>query len=299
MEEVRRALIRMMKAILKEIRIKQYTKNALVFAAPLFGGVLLEWDVFFATVLTFIAFSLTASAVYILNDIMDREKDRQHPVKKYRPIAAGVIPVSFAWGLFALLLVGAGLLSMAVRPALGWLLLTYLVMNVAYSLRLKHVVLIDVMIVAAGFVLRAFAGVIAVGISASEWFILCVFMLSMFLALAKRRSEMLLFLSNPSRQRKVLQEYSIELLNQLLAVVTAVSMTSYSLFALQADRDTNGFSMMMTIPFVVYGMMRYLYLIHNKGMGGKPEDVLLHDKGILWTCVLFALLVVFLRDFRW
>lgn len=286
----------MIKAILKEIRVKQYTKNMLVFAAPIFGGVLFKQDILTYTLLTFLAFSMTASAVYILNDIMDREKDRQHPVKRFRPIAAGIISLPFAWILFLLLLAGATGISMVVRPALSGLLLAYFLMNIAYSLKLKHVVIIDVMIIAAGFVMRAYAGALALGLIASDWFILCIFMLSMFLALAKRRSEMLLFLSDPSRQRKVLQDYSLELLNQMLSIVTAVSLTSYSLFALQADKAHNEMSMMMTIPFVIYGMMRYLYLIHIKGMGGKPEDILLRDKGILWTCILFSFVVIFLRD---
>lgn len=286
----------MIKAILKEIRVKQYTKNMLVFAAPIFGGVLFKQAVFAHTLLTFLAFSMTASAVYILNDIMDREKDRQHPVKRFRPIAAGIISLPFAWILFLLLLVGATGISMVVRPALSGLLLAYFVMNIAYSLKLKHLVIIDVMIIATGFVMRAYAGALALELIASDWFILCIFMLSMFLALAKRRSELILFLSDPSRQRKVLQDYSLELLNQMLSIVTAVSLTSYSLFALQADKAHNEMSMMMTIPFVIYGMMRYLYLIHIKGMGGKPEDVLLCDKGILWTCILFSFIVIFLRN---
>ncbi|WP_270380966.1 decaprenyl-phosphate phosphoribosyltransferase [Mitsuokella multacida] len=257
---------------------------------------LFKQDILTYTLLTFLAFSMTASAVYILNDIMDREKDRQHPVKRFRPIAAGIISLPFAWILFLLLLAGATGISMVVRPALSGLLLAYFLMNIAYSLKLKHVVIIDVMIIAAGFVMRAYAGALALGLIASDWFILCIFMLSMFLALAKRRSEMILFLSDPSRQRKVLQDYSLELLNQMLSIVTAVSLTSYSLFALQADKAHNEMSMMMTIPFVIYGMMRYLYLIHIKGMGGKPEDVLLRDKGILWTCILFSFVVIFLRD---
>lgn len=286
----------MIKAILKEIRVKQYTKNMLVFAAPIFGGVLFKQDVLACTLLTFLSFSSMASAVYILNDIMDREKDRQHPTKRYRPIAAGLISLTFAWTLFLLLFAIAIGIAMVVRPALAYLLLAYFVMNIAYSLKLKHVVIIDVMIIAIGFVMRAYAGALALGLIASEWFILCIFMLSMFLALAKRRSEMMLFLSNPSRQRKVLQDYSLELLNQMLSIVTAVSLTSYSLFALQAGTAYNELSMMMTIPFVVYGMMRYLYLIYIKGEGGKPEAVLLHDKGILWTCILFSFVVIFLRD---
>lgn len=286
----------MMKIILKEVRVKQYTKNFLVFAAPVFAGMLFEKGVFIYILMTFLSFSFMASAVYILNDIMDREKDRKHPVKRYRPIAAGLISLPLACLMFLLLLTVSIGIAVFIKPTLAWLLIIYLLMNICYSMKFKYVVIIDVMIIAAGFVMRAYAGVLALDLVASEWFTLCIFMLSMFLALAKRRAELILFVSAPSRRRKVLQDYSLELLNQMLSIVTAVSLTSYSLFALQADQSHNGISMMITIPFVVYGMMRYLYLIYIKGQGDNPEDVLLHDKGIFLTCVLFSFIVIFLRD---
>lgn len=285
-----------MKIILKEIRIKQYTKNFLVFAAPVFAGMLFEKGVFICILMTFLSFSFMASAVYILNDIIDREKDRKHPVKRYRPIAAGLISLPLAWLMFLLLLTVSIGIAVFIKPTLAWLLIIYLLINICYSIKFKYVVIIDVMIIAAGFVMRAYAGVLALDLVASEWFTLCIFMLSMFLALAKRRAELILFVSAPSRRRKVLQDYSLELLNQMLSIVTAVSLTSYSLFALQADQSHNGISMMITIPFVIYGMMRYLYLIYIKGQGDNPEDVLLHDKGIFLTCVLFLFIVIFLRD---
>lgn len=276
----------MIKLILQETRVKQYTKNVLVYAAPLFSGTFLVPDMFYRSTLAFVSFCLMASAVYILNDIMDREKDRQHPTKCHRPIASGNLSLPLAVGIFcALLLLGGGL-SWMVRPGLTALLAGYFVMNIAYSVRLKHVVLIDVMIIATGFVMRAFAGTIAIGVGASSWFVVCVFMLSMFLALAKRRSEMVLLSEHPGRQRRVLQDYSLELVNQLLTVVTAVTVTSYSLFAIQADDVAEPF-MLFTVPLVVYGIFRYLYLINIKGLGGKPEEVLLKDKGILCTCLVF------------
>lgn len=281
--------------ILQEIRVRQYTKNVLVYAAPLFSGTLLVPDMLRRSTLAFISFCLMASAVYILNDIMDREKDRQHPTKCHRPIASGNLSLPLAVGIFCALLLGAGILSWLVRPGLAVLLMGYFVMNIAYSVRLKHIVLVDVMIIAAGFVMRAFAGTIAIGVGASSWFIVCVFMLSMFLALAKRRSEMVLLSDNPSRQRRVLQEYSLELVNQLLTVVTAITVTSYSLFAIQADNVAEPF-MLVTVPLVIYGIFRYLYLINIKGMGGKPEEVLLKDKGILGTCLIFVICIMIIRD---
>lgn len=285
----------MIRLILQEIRVKQYTKNVLVYAAPLFNGTLLVPDMLKRSTLAFVSFCLVASAVYILNDILDREKDRQHPTKCHQPIASGRLPLSLAIGIFCALLLAAGVLSWLVRPGLAALLAGYFLMNIAYSVRLKHIVLIDVMIIAAGFVMRAFAGTIAIGVGASSWFVVCVFMLSMFLALAKRRSEMVLLSDHPGRQRRVLQDYSLELVNQLLTVVTAIAVTSYSLFAIQADDVAEPF-MLITVPLVVYGIFRYLYLIHSKGLGGKPEEVLLKDKGILCTCLLFFVCIMLIRD---
>ena len=285
----------MVRYILQEIRVKQYTKNVLVYAAPLFSGTLLVPDMLCRSTMAFVSFCLMASAVYILNDIMDREKDRQHPTKCHRPIASGKLSLPLAVGIFcALLLLGGGL-SWIIRPGLTALLLSYFVMNIAYSVHLKHIVLIDVMIIATGFVMRAFAGTIAIGVGASSWFVVCVFMLSMFLALAKRRSEMVLLSEHPRRQRRVLQDYSLELVNQLLTVVTAVTVTSYSLFAIQANDVAEPF-MLVTVPLVVYGIFRYLYLINIKGLGGKPEEVLLKDKGILCTCLIFFICIMVIRD---
>lgn len=292
-----------MKVVLKEIRVKQYTKNILVFAAPLFGGVILDNIVLLHIMLAFIAFSFIASAVYVINDIMDVEKDRQHPTKCKRPIASGAISMSSAIILAIILLSVAIGISLYLDVAYTGLLIFYLVMNIAYSIKLKHVVLFDVMIIALGFVLRAFSGVVVSGVEASNWFILCVFMLSLFLALAKRRAEMVLFLKDNGKQRKVLKEYSLELLDQLLMVATAISITSYSLFALYEHDsnsvhggETESLKMLATIPLVIYGMFRYLYLVHIRKQGGAPEEVLIHDRHILITCVLFISVIFVMRN---
>ena len=291
-----------MKFLLKEMRIKQYTKNALIFAAPLFGGVILDGEVLLRVVLAFAAFSFLSSTVYVMNDIMDAEKDRQHPTKCKRPIASGAISVPTAIMLaVALLSVSIGI-SLYLDIVYTLILVFYLVMNMAYSVKLKHVVLVDVMIVAAGFVLRAFSGVVVSGVGASSWFILCVFMLSLFLALAKRRAEMVLFLRDRGKQRRVLKEYSLELLDQLLMVATAMSITSYSLFALYAHSGddlhggTESLKMLATIPLVAYGMFRYLYLVHIRKQGGAPEEVLIHDRPVLITCALFTLAIFIMRN---
>lgn len=173
-------------------------------------------------------------------------------------------------------------------------------MNLAYSFKLKHIVIIDVLIIAIGFVLRAFAGVVATGVGATSWFILCIFMLSMYLALAKRRGELELIKYNKGKSRKVLENYSINLIDQIMAVVSAIMLTSYALFAQSASSGASNFEdsigMLMTVPIVMYGVFRYMFLVHMRGLGEKPEEVLLHDKHILCTVILYILVILFLRD---
>lgn len=288
----------MLQAIIKEIRVKQYTKNLLVFAGALFAGDLTQPAIFLHVLLAFFAFCAIASTVYVLNDIMDVEKDRQHPTKRFRPIASGAIPMPMAHMMLVILLVLAFALAYAVNWALMAILALYFVMNIAYSMRLKHIVILDVMIIAIGFVLRAIAGVAAIGTPATTWFIVCIFMLSLFLALAKRRAELNL-LQGTEKKRKVLEEYSLPMLDALIVAVLAISITSYALFSMQTAEGQMFLpglpDMMLTIPLVVYGMFRYIYLI-SKGQGEKPEDILLHDTPILLTCVLYTAFVFLIRN---
>lgn len=292
----------MFKEILKEMRIKQYTKNLFVYAAPLFTGNIFDVNILKLTTEAFIAFSLIASVVYILNDIMDIEKDRQHPKKRYRPIASGKISISFAILLVVIfLLIGFGI-AYNINLGLCFILIMYLLMNILYSSWLKHIVLIDVMIIALGFVLRGIAGVIVINSGTTTWFILCIFMLSLFLAIAKRRAEMKLFIASTENTRKVLKEYSIKLLDQLLTIVVAITLTSYALFAVQITHNHEYILgedlsyMMITIPLVVYGMFRYLYLIYIKDTGEAPDEILLKDKHILFTVVMYIISIIFIRN---
>lgn len=286
--------------ILQEIRVKQYTKNMLVFAAPLFGGMLFNYDCMLNVLIAFIAFSFAASTIYIVNDIVDFEKDRLHPVKCKRPIAAGKIskPKAFTLGLF---LVSVSMyISHMVNPMLSFIIMVYMVMNLLYSFKLKHYPIVDVMIIALGFVMRAFAGVVASGLSATNWFILCVFMLCLFLGLAKRRNELILMQDNPENSRKVLSFYNIDLIDQLSNIVAAVMLTSYALFASQTGSKVywgiNVPLISFSVPIVVYGVFRYLLLIHLKGLGERPEDVLLHDKHILVTVLLYIIVIILARN---
>ena len=289
----------MFAAILQEMRIRQYTKNAFVFAAPVFSGKFFLPEVLLDSILAFLAFSFVASAVYVGNDLMDREKDRRHPVKRHRPIAAGKISVAQAIGMIFVLLALGAALGGSISLSLLLLLMVYFLMNVAYSLYFKHVVILDVMLIAFGFVFRAFAGVIVAEAGATTWFILCVFMLSLLLSLAKRRGELVLLeRSGRDITRKVLQDYSVDLLNMLIVIVCAVMLTSYALFSSSAhDVGIYGMpTMMLTVPLVVYGAFRYLYILMICGDGERPEEILLKDRGILLTVLIYAGCILWMRD---
>lgn len=283
--------INLVKAIILQLRPKQWTKNLLVFASALFAGKFLQLDTFIYAFLGFICFSFIASTVYIVNDIVDVEKDRIHPDKCKRPIPSGSLSIPLAIFMGVILFTGTMFLSYWVSPLLTGVLLFYFVINVLYSFILKHVVIIDVMIIAAGFVLRAIAGAVAVHGMLTSWFVLCTLLLSLFLALGKRRHELELFDGDKNKQRKVLQFYSIKLLDQLMSIVTGLTIMSYCLYAAE-----NRY-MMFTIPFVLYGVFRYLYLMHMENAGGKPEEVLLNDKHILFTVILFAVSVIFIKTY--
>ncbi|WP_127509304.1 decaprenyl-phosphate phosphoribosyltransferase [Paenibacillus humicus] len=279
--------------IIQEIRIKQWTKNLLVFASALFAGQVLNPSVFLNALLAFLAFSLMASTIYVINDIFDVEKDKLHPDKCNRPLAREAISIPMAIVLAVVTFCFSVTLGLMVNTALTVILLIYFVTNLLYSLQLKHVVIIDVMLIALGFVLRAVAGALAVNGLLTSWFILCTMGLSLFLALGKRRHELKIFNENSSSRRKVLDFYSIAMLDQLMTVVTAVLIMFYSMYA-----ASEGQRMMFTIPIVLYGIFRYYYLIHMKNAGGKPEDILVSDRHILGTVLIFCIAIAFIKAFN-
>ncbi|MFC5528991.1 decaprenyl-phosphate phosphoribosyltransferase [Cohnella yongneupensis] len=280
------------KGLVRELRPKQWTKNLLVFASAMFAGTMLEPSNLINAFIAFICFSFMASTIYIINDIVDLEKDRLHPDKCHRPIASGAVTVFQAIITAIVLFVTSAGLGLFVNIELLLILGVYFALNLAYSLRLKHVVIIDVMIIAFGFVLRAAAGAFAVGLYLTPWFVLCTLLLSLFLALGKRRHELELFTNDPSRRRKVLDFYTVKLLDQLMAIVTGVVIMFYSMYA-----ATEQPAMMYTIPFVIYGIFRYYYLVHMENGGGKPEEILLTDRHILVTIVLFGVAVIYVKQF--
>ncbi|MGR6544883.1 decaprenyl-phosphate phosphoribosyltransferase [Paenibacillus tundrae] len=275
--------------LLRLLRPKQWTKNGLLFAALLFSFEEIHTETVLTTILGFILFSLVAGCVYILNDYVDRERDQQHPVKKFRPLASGQVNPTHALLFGALLLIGSVGTAFVVNPIFGVLCIVYFILNVSYSFVLKHLVILDMMTIAAGFVLRAIAGGVLIHVPFTPWFLICTLLLSLFLAIGKRRNELTLLEGNTGSHRKVLDNYSITLLDQFNTIVTTATIISYSLFTFTSDRTIH---LMWTIPLVIYGMFRYLYLIHMKNQGGSPDRVLFEDKPILITVILYVISVI-------
>lgn len=296
-------------ALLATIRPRQcLTKNLLVFGALVFARRpqpgyapinLLDVQAIVQAFAAFVVFGLASGAVYILNDICDVEQDRAHPRKRLRPIAAGELPVPLAWGLFALLLVlmvGGALL---VRPALAAIAVIYLLVNVGYSFGLKQQVILDVFIIASGFVLRAVAGAVAIAVAISPWLYVLIGLGALFLGFGKRRAEIMLLSETAGQHRRVLEEYSATLLEELIAIVTAATIMAYGLYTFSAENLPKNHAMMLTIPFVLYGLFRYLYLVYRKNEGGSPEQVLLSDKPLLTCIVLWGLSCVVILYYPW
>ncbi|WP_062836124.1 decaprenyl-phosphate phosphoribosyltransferase [Paenibacillus amylolyticus] len=275
--------------LVRLLRPKQWTKNLLLFAALLFSFEEIRTETILATLLGFILISLVAGCVYILNDYVDRDRDRQHPVKKFRPMASGQVNPTHAL-LFGIILLTLSVgTAFVMNPLFGVLCVVYFLLNVSYSFVLKHLVILDMMTIAAGFVLRAIAGGVLIHVPFTPWFLICTMLLSLFLAIGKRRNELTLLEGNTGSHRKVLDNYSITLLDQFNTIVTTATIISYSLFTFTSDRSIH---LMWTIPLVIYGMFRYLYLIHMKNQGGSPDRVLFEDKPILITVTLYVISVV-------
>ncbi len=271
-------------SLLRQLRPKQWTKNAIVFAGLVFAKKLGDPHAVALAVMAFAIFCLLSSVVYVINDMVDVEADRLHPKKRFRPLAAGDITLAQARGLVALLLLSLPA-ALVLDVAFGAVALLYFANNLAYSLRLKHVVILDVFIIAAGFVLRAVAGAVVIHVDISPWFLLCTTLAALFLALSKRRHELLLLSEEAGSHRRILEEYSTPLLDSMIAVVTSATVMAYSLYTFFAENLPRNHAMMLTIPFVLYAVFRYLYLVYKKDEGGSPDEALLKDVPLL-TCIL-------------
>lgn len=282
---------------IKLLRPHQYIKNGFVLLGVVFSR---HWDTatLFKAGLAFLAFCAIASAVYVLNDILDTEADRQHPVKCNRPIASGAVPVSLAWVIFA----GLSILSFVLAVRVGYcvllFVLLYLILNLAYSWRLKHVVILDVFVISAGFMLRILTGTLGLAIEPSPWLLLCGLMLTLFLGFAKRRAELLLLESagktGHNSTRQVLNNYSPALLEQLIAVSAACAILSYGLYTVspQAIAVHGSSNLIYTLPFVIYGIFRYLYLLHLRTQGNDTARDLLTDPHMLLTVAAWLAVTV-------
>lgn len=275
------------------MRPRQWPKNIFVFVPLLFDRKLFDPASVLATTLAFVLLCLMSSAVYLMNDLVDIESDRQHPVKKDRPLPSGQLSPQVATVaailLAAVSLVGGYLLT----PALALILLAYLLLQVAYTLRLKHVVLVDVMVIAAGFVLRIAAGVVVIDVERfSPWLYVFGGLLALIMAIGKRRHELVLLGAEAGNHRAILDDYSIDLTDWMLAVVTSGSVVAYSLYTFLAEGVPDNHAMMLTIPFVLYAVFRYLYLIHVRQEGGAPEEIVLRDRPFQVNLILYGVMVV-------
>jgi 4-hydroxybenzoate polyprenyltransferase len=279
-------------ALIESVRPKQWSKNLLVFAGLVFTYNLLNPEMLGRVVAAFVVFCALSSAGYLWNDLRDVEADRLHPVKRRRPIASGRVPPWLA-SIIAVALAVAGLAaSFALGGAFGLVTSLYLLLTVCYSIWLKHLVLIDVFGIAAGFVLRAVGGAVVIGVPVSPWLYVCTVLGSLFLALGKRRNELELLEAGAGGHRKNLDQYSLELVDQLILIVASVTIMAYSLYTFTAENLPRDHSMMLTIPLVVYGLFRYLYLVRVRRQGGAPEDLFLTDPGLLGTAVAWAALAI-------
>ncbi len=275
-------------AFFRLLRPKQWSKNALVFSALLFSFNLVGIEKIYVTVAGFAIFCAVSSCVYILNDFADREADRNHPVKRHRPLASGAVSPAFALVACGVILGASLFASYSMNARFGALVTAYFLMNVLYSYKLKHIVIIDIMVIALGFVLRAIGGGLLIDVPITPWFLLCIMLLALFLAIGKRRHEIVLSQSAPAgvAHRKVLAFYTLPLLDQMTNMMTSAIILSYCLFTFTSDQTEY---MMLTIPFVIYGMFRYLYLIHVEKKGGAPDELLFEDKHILLTVVGYVI----------
>jgi 4-hydroxybenzoate polyprenyltransferase len=280
--------------LLASVRPEQWTKNLLVLAGVVFGGRLMEPLAVASAVAAFGVFCALSGAIYLFNDVADREADQNHPLKRERPIASGQLSPSTAVTAGIVLATAGTSVAFAIGTQFGLIAATYVAALLLYSLALKHVVIVDVLTIAAGFVLRAIGGAVAVAVPIGHWLLVCTTLLALFLALSKRRHELMLLAEGATDHRRILEEYSPYLLDQMIGVVTSSTLIAYTVYATSADtaaRLGTG-KLGLTIPFVLYGIFRYLYLVHQRRGGGSPAAMLLTDRPLLGCVALWAASVI-------
>jgi 4-hydroxybenzoate polyprenyltransferase len=279
----------MIKSIIKTMRPKQWLKNGFIFAAIIFDKQLLTLEPLLNTIAGFFLLGIGASAVYFINDLADLEQDRLHPKKRFRPMASGALPLAVGRVMavtFLIVALGAGF---ALNTNFGIIISIYLIMNFFYSFWLKHVPIIDVLVLASGFVLRVGAGVALITVERfSPWLYVCTSLLALFIGLGKRRSELVLLAEGANTHRRVFDHYTVPFLDQLIIIVSSTTVIAYSLYTFSAENLPNNHLMMLTIPFVIYGIFRYLYLINIEDAGGAPEELVFSDWPLLATIFLWG-----------
>jgi 4-hydroxybenzoate polyprenyltransferase len=291
--EVQRPDIPRLKHLFKSMRPKQWTKNAFIFSGLVFSRNLFVADKLIATLQVTILFCLLSSSMYLVNDVLDRDKDRLHERKRLRPIAAGLVTAAQAVAVATLLAVVSLVWAYALGLWVGIIATTYLVQTCLYSLYFKRIVLVDIFVVSLGFVLRVLVGGVAIHVAISPWLLITTIMLALFLALAKRRHEITL-LDDPQAHRGILAEYPLALVDQLITMVTACTVVVYSLYTFLATPNGH---LIYTVPFVLFGIARYLYLIHRRDGGGEPESLVLQDVPLLVNSGLWAATTLFIMYF--
>jgi 4-hydroxybenzoate polyprenyltransferase len=279
--------------LLRAMRPQQWPKNGLLFAALIFSGKFTEPELVLKALYGFVLFCIFSSCIYLINDLRDRERDRLNPRTAKRPLASGALKPGYALGAVIVMLPVAFVLSYMLNPWFAFVGAIYIAKDLGYSFGLKHVVIIDVFLIAAGFVLRAVAGALAIGVQISPWLYVVTTLGALFLALNKRKHEILLLSGDAGSHRKVLDEYSPALIEEMLAVITASTVMAYALYTFTAEnlppQLRENHLMMLTIPFVLYGIFRYLYLVYQKNEGSTPEEVLVRDKPLLICILLWGL----------
>jgi 4-hydroxybenzoate polyprenyltransferase len=273
--------------IITSMRSQQWYKNLILFVSIIFSQNILNVEMWYTVIFAFIIFCMLSGSVYIINDIIDIESDRKHPVKCKRPIASGKFKRTHALVFAAILIIGVVAGSYLINITFLIISISYLLLILFYSLYLKHLIIVDLLVISIGFVMRAVAGGIAINVKISPWLIVCTFLLALFLALGKRRHELNLLGNNAGNHRKNLAEYSNGMLDQMISITTGALIISYSLYTFFVEN----YFMMLTIPVIIYGLFRYLFLVLSRNYGGEPE-ILFKDKGMLICMLLWGVLTV-------
>lgn len=278
----------MIKELIHSMRPKQWYKNIVIFIGLVFSLNFLNPADWLNVIAAFVIFCISSGSIYIINDIIDVEKDRNHPLKRLRPLASGKLKLSHGLSFAIIFIVLAFAGSYLINIPFFLITLTFFFLILIYSLFLKNFLIVDILVISSGFVLRAIAGCLAISVVVSPWLIICTFLIALFLALGKRRHELIIMGGDAKNHRQILGEYSSEMLEQMINITTSILVMSYSLYTF----FSNNMYMMLTIPFAFYGLFRYLYLVHSKNMGGEPE-MIFKDRGMV-LCLIFWVIIVLL-----